>query len=74
MHTAPISIEAKTAEFIQRRFHVSAAYAHNLAIAVLDGIDSHGCDKDDWVTIEKSVKVVVSSWIKNGSHKSDDFK
>lgn len=61
--------ETKTAALIQRRFHVSDGYAQRLAVAALDGIESHGCDPNDWGTIKETVKVVVSSWVKDGAFK-----
>jgi hypothetical protein len=68
-----IDLEIKTAELIQKRFHVSDEYARNLAVAALDGIASHGCDQNDWETIKETVKVVVASWIKNGSLKQNNL-
>lgn len=59
----------KTAALIQRRLNTSNDYAQKLAIAALDGIESHGGNPNDWKTINETVKVVVSSWVKNSALK-----
>jgi len=64
-----IEIENKTAEFIAKRFHVSSEYAHRLALATLNGIESHGLDSMDWMIVEETVTVVVKAWVENGTYK-----
>jgi hypothetical protein len=59
----------KTIVLIKERFHVSEEYANRLAISALDGIESHGCDPNDFETVRETVKVVVASWVKNGASK-----
>ncbi len=56
-------IEHKTTTLIQRHFHVSEERAQRLAVAALNGIESHGLDPNNWDTVVETVKVVVASWI-----------
>lgn len=58
-------IERKTTALIQRRFHVPGEYAQRLAVAALNGIESHGLNPNNRETVVEAVKVVVASWIKS---------
>ena len=62
-------IEENSIALIQKRFGVSHDYAKRLAIAALDGIESHGGDPQDWNTVLETVNVVVSSWVEHGAFK-----
>ncbi len=64
-HYTP-EIVLKTATLIQQQFHISDEHAQRLAVAALDGLESHGSSANDWGSIVKTVNVVVASWIKNG--------
>lgn len=55
----------RTALLIEGRFKVLPAYAKRLALAALDGIESHGGDSTDWETIVNTVRVVVANWVEN---------
>ncbi|WP_275260890.1 hypothetical protein [Citrobacter freundii] len=46
---------------------MSDDYALRLAVAALDGIESHGGAPNDLATINETIKVVVASWVKNGA-------
>ena len=56
-------IEGKTGTLIIESYGVSAEYAQRLAVNVLDGIESHGGNPEDWETVKEAVRVVVSAWI-----------
>lgn len=56
-------IERKTGTLITENYGVSAEYAQRLAVKVLDGIESHGGNPEDWETVKEAVSVVVSAWI-----------
>lgn len=58
---------ARTAALIEDRFHVGADHSKRLAIAALDGIESHGLDANDWDTVVETVNVVVASWVGTGT-------
>ncbi|CAJ0716664.1 hypothetical protein LMG6871_01870 [Ralstonia edaphis] len=58
---------ARTAALIEDRFDVAADYSKRLAVAALDGIESHGLDANDWDTVVETVSVVVASWIGTGT-------
>jgi len=60
------AIRHKTTLLIQQQFYVSEERAQQLAVAALEGIESHGGNPNNWDTIEKTVNVVVASWIKSG--------
>lgn len=60
-------VQARTVALIKKRFHVSDDYALRLAVAALDGIESHGGDPNDLATINETIKVAVASWVKNGA-------
>jgi hypothetical protein len=64
---ANIETKEKTSQLIIKKFHVPPDYAGRLAVAALNGIDSHGGDPEDWETIVRTVDVVVKSWIKLGA-------
>lgn len=53
----------RTATLIQERFHTSTERSKELAAQLLDGIDAHGLDPDDWETVVATVNVVVRAWI-----------
>ena len=57
----------RTAALIEERFHVATDYSNRLAIAALDGIESHGLDANDWDTVVETVNFVVASWISAGT-------
>lgn len=61
--------QAKTAALIKKRFHVSDDYAVRLAVAALDGIESHGCDPNDLASVNETIKVVVAAWVKDGAYR-----
>ena len=65
---------ARAAALIKGRFHVASDHSTRLAIAALDGIESHGLDPNDWDTVVETVNVVVASWIGAGTlrGKGDD--
>ncbi|RMR37950.1 hypothetical protein ALP36_102726 [Pseudomonas syringae pv. coriandricola] len=56
-------IEGKTGTLIIESYGVSAEYAQRLALNVLDGIESHGGNPEDWDKVKEAVRVVVSAWI-----------
>ena len=56
-------IEGKTGTLIMESYGVSAEYAQRLAVNVLDGIESHGGNPEDWETVKEAIRVVVSAWI-----------
>lgn len=58
-------IEHKTTALIQRRFHVSEDRAQRLAVAALNGIESHGGNPNNWDTVVETVTVVVASWMQS---------
>lgn len=62
----PEKIVTKTAELISITFSVSPDRARRLAVAAMDGMDSHGGDPHDWRSIEQVVDVVVRSWVTQG--------
>jgi alkanesulfonate monooxygenase SsuD/methylene tetrahydromethanopterin reductase-like flavin-dependent oxidoreductase (luciferase family) len=53
----------KTKALIMGIFGVSPEYAQRLAANVLDGIESHGGNPEDWDTVNEAVRVVVAAWI-----------
>jgi len=57
----------RTTQLIVERFKVLPEYAKRLALGALDGIESHGGDSTDWEAIVNTVKVVVASWVENGT-------
>ena len=57
----------RTAALIEERFHVATDYSNRLAIAALDGIESHGLDANDWDTVVETVNFGVASWISAGT-------
>lgn len=59
-------IEHKTTALIQQRFHVPEERAQRLAVAALNGIESHGLNLNNWDVVVETVNVVVASWIKSG--------
>lgn len=62
---------ARTAALIEDRFRVAVDYSRRLAIAALDGIESHGLDANDWDTVVETVNVVVASWIGAGTFREE---
>jgi hypothetical protein len=66
MRISDIHLTAKKTEaLIVERFGVSAEYAQRLAMDVLNNIESHGGNPENWETVEESVCVVVAGWINN---------
>lgn len=59
--------EEKTGTLIIESYGVSPEYAQRLAVNVLDGIESHGGNPEDWETVKEAVRVVVAAWINTGA-------
>lgn len=59
----------KTVALIKQQFHVPDKYAKRLATSALSGIESHGGDPNDFETVKETVRVVVTSWVKDGAFK-----
>jgi hypothetical protein len=57
----------KTKALIIEKFEVSSEYAECLALAALNGIESHGGNPEDWETVKETVRLVVEAWINNGA-------
>ena len=64
-------IRDKASLLITEKFNVASDYADRLAVAALNGIDSHGGNPADWETIVKTVDVVVKSSVEQGVLKSE---
>jgi hypothetical protein len=62
----PEELVTKTADLILSKFSVSPDRARRLAVAAMNGMDSHGSDPHDWGTIEQVVEIVVRSWVDKG--------
>jgi hypothetical protein len=71
LYMTNIEIREKASLLIAEKFEVASDYADRLAVAALNGIDSHGGNPVDWETIVKTVDVVVKSWIEQGAFKSE---
>lgn len=55
----------KTKDAIKLQFGLSSEESLELAIKALHGLDSHGVDCSDWLTVKRVIDVVVKSWIEN---------
>jgi hypothetical protein len=56
------NIEMATSEIIMQ-FDLDYEKSRELAIQALKGLDSHGCDWNDFDTVKETISIVVSSWI-----------
>lgn len=63
--------EEKTGTLIMENYGVLAEYAQRLAVNVLDGIESHGGNPEDWETVKEAVRVVVAAWINADARKNN---
>ncbi|KPX44693.1 hypothetical protein QCD83_23035 [Pseudomonas savastanoi pv. phaseolicola] len=59
--------EEKTVTLIIESYEVSPEYAQRLAVNVLDGIESHGGNPEDWEMVKEAVRLVVAAWINTGA-------
>ena len=61
----PEEIVERTTVLIIKKYSVAPDRARRMAVQAMDGIDSHGGDPHDWITIQEVVDVVVGSWVSN---------
>ncbi|MBD5771749.1 hypothetical protein [Marinomonas colpomeniae] len=57
-------IERATNE-IMGQFDLDYKKSKELAIQTLNGLDSHGCDYNNFETVKETITVVVSIWLEN---------
>ena len=65
-HPDQADVLDRTIKLIIERFNVAQDYAQRLAQGALNGIEAHGGDSTDWECIDKTVSVVVKSWVESG--------
>ncbi|WP_152998547.1 hypothetical protein [Pseudomonas syringae] len=61
-----LDTEEKTGTLIIESYGISPEYAQRLAVNILDEIESHGGNSEDWETVKEAVRVVAAAWTHNG--------
>ena len=56
------NIEKATDEVITQ-YNLKHDEARRLAIKALNGLDSHGCDFNNFDTVKETIRIVVASWL-----------